>query len=391
MTTRPQIGADARARGVSRDRRSSGRFGPGSLARRLAASYAVVVLADVIVFVLAVKFLSPLHQPPVPPTTAAEVADFQYRLDSSLLRALLIGSGISLAVGAVATLAITRLMLEPLTNLRASAQRLREGHYGEQIPIPRQPELADLASDLNLLAARLADVETRRARLVSDLAHELRTPLTIIEGQLVGIADGVYEFSPELLGSVREELDRLRRLTEDLSGLSRAEENAYTLIRQRTDLATLSVELGNKLRPRFAHRTIDLICATAGPADAVVDPQRVTQILSNLLVNALAATPAGGRVTSTVTQRPDQVTIEISDNGRGIAAGDLARIFDRFERVAPAQERSGDAGSGIGLTIARSLAHAHAGTLSADSPGPGRGATFTLILPIHPPTEQNPP
>jgi histidine kinase len=181
----------------------------------------------------------------------------------------------------------------------------------------------------------------------------------------------------------------LRRLTEDLSGLSRAEENAYTLIRRRTDLAALSVELGEKLRPRFAHRNIDLICATAGPAHAVVDPERVTQILSNLLVNALAATPSRGRVSSTVTQRSDQVTIEISDSGRGIAASDLARIFDRFERVAPAEERVGAAGSGIGLTIARSLARAHGGTLTADSPGPGRGATFTLILPVHPPAEQS--
>ena len=370
--------------------RLHGRFGPGSLGRRLAASYAVVVLVDVIVFALAVKLLSALGHPPTPPATAAEMALFKSRLEASLLRALLIGAGISLAVGAVATVAITRLMLEPLTNLRASARQLREGHYGEQIPIPRQPELADLASDLNLLAARLADVETRRARLVSDLAHELRTPLTIIEGQLVGVADGVYEFSPELLASVREELDRLRRLTEDLSGLSRAEENAYTLIRQRTDLAALTVELGGKLRPRFSHRDIDLVCATAGPAYAVVDRERVTQILFNLLVNALAATAANGRVTSTVTQQPDQVTIEVSDNGRGIASDDLTRIFDRFERAAPVTERVGEAGSGIGLTIARSLARAHGGSLSADSSGPGRGATFTLVLPIHPPAEPNP-
>jgi signal transduction histidine kinase len=275
-------------------------------------------------------------------------------------------------------------MLEPLVNLRASAQRLREGRYGEQIPLPRQPELADLASELNMLAARLADVETRRARLVSDLGHELRTPLTIIEGQLVGVADGVYEFSPELLDSVREELDRLRRLTEDLSGLSRAEENAYTLIMQRTDVAALTVQLGEKLRPQFAHRDIDLICATAGPAMALVDPARVTQILSNLLINALDATPAGGRVTCTVTQRPERVTIEISDTGRGIGTGDLARIFDRFERVAPAREPNGAAGSGIGLTIARSLARAHGGTLTADSPGSDLGATLTLILPTHP-------
>lgn len=367
----------------------------GSLTRRLAASYTVVVLVDVVVFVLSVRFLSPLaHAAPATLGTTADVQAYQNRLDTSLLRALIIAVGISLAVGALATVLITRLMLEPLSSLRASARRLREGQYGEQIPLPRQPELTDLATDLNLLAARLADVETRRARLVSDLAHELRTPLTIIEGQLVGVADGVYDFNPELLASVREELARLRRLTEDLSGLSRAEENAYTLARSRTDVYAVTVAVADKLRPQFAARAIDLRAVDppaidvravrSASATAEVDPERVTQILANLLLNALAATPARGQVCTTVSRGIDRVTIEVSDTGRGIAAPDLDRIFERFERVAPARERPGAAGSGIGLTIARSLARAHGGTLTATSPGPGRGATFTLTLPIRP-------
>ncbi len=370
--------------------RRRGTHGRGSLTRRLAGSYAVVVLVDVLVFVLSVRFLSPLaHPAPKTLTTTADVQAYQNRLDTSLLRALIIGAGISLAVGALATVLITRLMLEPLSSLRASAQRLREGQYGEQIPVPRQPELTDLATDLNLLAARLADVETRRARLVSDLAHELRTPLTIIEGQLVGVADGVYSLSDALLGSVREELARLRRLTEDLSGLSRAEENAYTLITRQIDLAALTLDVADKLRPQFVHRNIaiDTAAGASGPIYADVDPERVTQILSNLLLNALAATPTGGRVTATVTHTADQVLVDVSDTGRGIAAADVDRIFERFERVAPARERPGAAGSGIGLTIARSLARAHGGSLTAASPGPGRGATFTLALPVRRPGE----
>jgi signal transduction histidine kinase len=365
-------------------RARSGRFGHGSLAWRLAASYALVVLVDMLVFVVTVHFMSPLAHPALTTLrSAAQGQDYQNRLGHSLLRALLVSAAISLAVGGVATLAITRLMLEPLRRLRASARRLREGHYGEQIALPRQQELTELATDLNLLASRLADVETRRARLVSDLAHELRTPLTIIEGQLVGVSDGVYEFSEELLDSVREELDRLRRLTEDLSGLSRAEEGAYTLVKRETDLSSLTVDVVEKLRPQFTDRNIALSSSTSERACAEVDPGRVTQILANLLLNALAATPTQGHVAATVTERQGSVTIEVSDTGRGIASSDLSRIFDRFERVAPTRERPGAAGSGIGLTIARSLARAHGGTLAADSAGPGRGATFSLTLPTH--------
>jgi signal transduction histidine kinase len=354
-----------------------------SLWQRLLLSYALVVLVDVIVFALVAAWLSQkARHAPIGVTTPAGFESYMHDLGQSLLDALFIAAAISLVVGAIATVAITKLILEPLSRLSASARRMREGNYGEQIALPYQPELTELATDLNLLAARLADVETRRARLVSDLAHELRTPLTIIEGQLVGVADGVYEFSDELVHSVREELDRLRRLTEDLSGLSRAEENAYTLTRQDTDLSSLARRVSDRLRPQFSARDIALTTTTSGPACASIDPERVNQIVANLLLNALAATPGGGRVALAVSpEHDDSVMIEVTDNGRGIAATDIERIFERFERVAPIHEAPRGAGSGIGLTIARSLARAHGGDLSAASSGPGTGATFTLRLP----------
>jgi signal transduction histidine kinase len=278
---------------------------------------------------------------------------------------------------------ITGLLLEPLSRLRAAARRLSDGHYNEQIAPPYPPELVELADDLNELAARLSDIETRRARLVSDLAHELRTPLTIIEGQLVGVSDGVYDFSGELVGSVREELGRLRRLTEDLSGLSRAEENAYQLNAVPAELAALVVRLTDLMRPQFDHRDVqlDVICV---PVVAVVDPDRVTQILANLLSNALTATPGGGRVQVSLHARDAHAAIEVSDTGHGITAADLNRIFERFERVIPAHDQA-DVGSGIGLTIARALARAHGGEVAARSPGRDQGATFTLSLPLPPP------
>jgi signal transduction histidine kinase len=239
---------------------------------------------------------------------------------------------------------------------------------------------------VNVLAARLADLEVRRARLVSDVAHELRTPLTIIDGQLAGVEDGVYALDSDLIASLREELDRLHRLTEDLSGLSRAEESAYELRRARTDLAALSEDVTSRLRPQFTHAGIELRQRTSARADADVDPHRITQILTNLLRNALAATSPGGTVTVTTSDTGHTVTVEVTDTGRGIAPADLKRIFERFERVPSGDEQGNPdrAGSGIGLTIARSLARAHGGELTAASGGVGRGTTMTLALPADP-------
>jgi histidine kinase len=178
----------------------------------------------------------------------------------------------------------------------------------------------------------------------------------------------------------------LRRLTEDLSGLSRAEESAYELHRARTDLAALGEDVTSRLRPQFTHAGIELRHCTSGPADADVDPYRITQILTNLLRNALAATPPGGTVIVTTSHADRTATVEVTDTGRGIAPADLERIFERFERVPGSDERDDPdrAGSGIGLTIARSLARAHGGELAATSGGAGRGTTMTLALPAEP-------
>ena len=353
----------------------------GSLARRLLLSYGVVVLVDVAVFVSTDLYMTSRGLDGTPGSSDYREAVLTNQLGSVVTAAL-----ISLLVGAVTAVLLPRLLLDPLRQLRRSTRSLMEGRYTDSVPEPRLPELSDLAQDVNVLAARLADLEVRRARLVSDVAHELRTPLTIIDGQLAGVEDGVYSLDSDLIASIREELDRLHRLTEDLSGLSRAEESAYELHRARTDLAALSEDVTSRLRPQFTHAGIELRQCTSGPAYADVDPHRITQILTNLLRNALAATPAGGTVTVTTGYAVHTATVEVTDTGRGIAPADLERIFERFERVPGSDERRNPdrAGSGIGLTIARSLARAHGGELTADSGGIGRGTTMTIALPAEP-------
>ena len=205
----------------------------GSLARRLLLSYGVVVLVDVAVFVSTDLYMTARLD------GTSRDSGYRDELLANQLGAVATAALISLIVGAVAAVLLPRLLLDPLRQLRHSTRSLMEGRYTDSVPEPRLPELSDLAQDVNVLAARLADLEVRRARLVSDVAHELRTPLTIIDGQLAGVEDGVYSLDSDLIASIREELDRLHRLTDDLSGLSRAEESAYKLHRAQTDLAGL--------------------------------------------------------------------------------------------------------------------------------------------------------
>jgi histidine kinase len=354
------------------------------LRTQLMFTYALVLIIDVVTFAVTVDLITPLgaNKPSLIPTAAA-MHQYSAQLGSGLLRGLFAGVALSLTTGVLAAILITRLVVGPLEHVRIAARHMTDGHYETRVPTPRQPELAGIAGDLNTLAARLSETEKRRVRLVSDLAHELRTPLTILRGQIDGLADGLYQPSPELVGSMSEEVERLRGLTSELSHLSRAEENAYQLQPRETDLSALAHAVADRLRPEFCEHGVTLAVAAAGPALAVVDPDRVSQILVNLLTNALAACDRGDRVTVSLGHEAELFVLRVTDTGCGIAPDHIERIFERFERRTAPGHPAPHRGSGIGLTIARALAHAHDGTLMAQSAGPGRGATLTLTLPAH--------
>jgi histidine kinase len=358
------------------------RLGQARLLTQLMLTYALVLIIDEGTFALAVYFITPIGQnkPALIPTAQA-MQQYSERLGSGMLRALFAGVGLSLITGVFAAILITQLVVRPLEHVRTAARHMTDGRYQTRVPVPRQPELAGIAGDLNTLAARLSQTEKRRVRLVSDLAHELRTPLTILSGQIDGLADGLYQPSADLADSMSEEVERLRRLTSELSHLSRAEENAYQLQLRDTDLAGLTRDVAGRLRPEFGRHGITLAVAAAGPVPGVVDPDRVSQILVNLLTNALAACDGGDLVTVRLARDGDVLVLRVSDTGCGIAPQNLELIFERFERHTAPGHAAPHRGSGIGLTIARALAHAHGGTLTASSAGAGHGAEFTLTLP----------
>lgn len=300
-------------------------------------------------------------------------------LISALNTALLVAVLVSAAAGGLVAAFVTRRILRPLDAVRAVTRRIAAGEYDATVPPPREPELAALASDVNTLAGTLADTETRRTRLLGDVAHEMRTPLTALDGYVEGLVDGVFAPTPDSLQAMAEELRRLHRLADDLSTLSRTQEGRLDLRPVDADLVALARHACERLRPQFEDAGVTLTL----PADAAVpvhiDVDRITQVVTNLLGNALLATPSGGTVTVTAEAAGNQAVATVTDTGVGLRAQDRERIFERFYRAPNPPRRS--SGSGVGLTIARGLARAHGGDLCAESTGPGGGATFVLTLP----------
>jgi histidine kinase len=298
----------------------------------------------------------------------------------SLTVALAVALGVGILAALVAAFFVSGRMLRPLDRVRSAVRRMAGGHYGEPVPVPPYVELAELATDVNALGSALEASEARRARLVSDLAHEMRTPITSLDGFVEGLEDGVFEPGADTLAAMRFETRRLQRLADDLGALSRADEEAFDLHLEETDLGTIATTAAHGMAARFAAAGLGLSIAAMPELPVRGDLDRLAQVITNLLRNALRHTPRPGSVAVHGEVRGRWGVVMVADTGEGIASEDLERIFDRFFRVDSATPSPG--GAGIGLTIARSIARAHHGDLVADSSGPGRGAVFTLSLPL---------
>ena len=180
---------------------------------------------------------------------------------------------------------------------------------------------------------------------------------------------------------LREQVDRLARLSEDVALVTSAEEGRLRLDRRTTDIARVARDAVTQAQARYADSDVTVVADAPDELTVNADPDRIGQVLTNLLDNAVRHTPAGGRVTVQASRDHDDARVTVTDTGEGIAAEHLPPVFDRFYRVDTARDRR-HGGSGIGLSIARAIARAHGGSLEAASPGPGAGATFTLRLPM---------
>jgi two-component system sensor histidine kinase BaeS len=269
-----------------------------------------------------------------------------------------------------------RRLTRPVADLVEAASRIERGDYTARVAERGPREARSVARAFNAMTARLELTQAQRRSFLADVAHELRTPLSIIRGQAEGIADGIYPGDPAHLAPIIDATQTLDRLVEDLRTLALSEAGSLELAREPVEIAALVHESLASFQAPAEAKGVDLREQVQEGIPAVdADPVRIRGVLVNLLANAVAHTPAGGRVSVRADRTGDSVEIAVTDTGAGIPEELLPRIFDRFVK-GPASR-----GTGLGLAIARDLVRAHGGTISAES-RPGSGTTVRFTLPL---------
>ncbi|MGD8736665.1 MAG: ATP-binding protein [Anaerolineae bacterium] len=306
-------------------------------------------------------------------------SEFLQQVNRSLLWAGLAAGGVALVLGSLLAWQLTA----PLRALTRAAHRLADGE-ATQVTVRSADEIGELGTAFNQMAQSLARQEMLRRNMMADIAHELRTPLSVIRGDLEALLDGVYKPSPKALASLQEETLLLSRLVNDLQALAQAEAGQLRLERRATDLSGLleGVVAGFELQAESQSQRLRLDLAADLPL-VDVDPQRVRQVVANLLSNAMRHAPAGvdgrdGQVVVAAGVNEGMAQVSVSDDGPGIPADEVAHVFDRFWRGGAARAE----GSGLGLAIARELVRAHGGRIWVESEV-GQGSRFSFTLPLY--------
>lgn len=360
---------------------------PLGLAWRLFAAVGLVVIGGAGTMVVSVlltahpAFRSHLDQiqPPLSPQAQTHVDE---AFAGGVFSALSLSVTAALAVALVVTWLVAQRVAAPITKAAEAAYRVADGDYETRLPQPRLgPEFDRLTTSFNTMARRLADTEQTRRRLLTDLAHELRTPLASMQATIEAITDGILPSDASTLATLTEQSQRLHRLVNDLSAVSRAEERQLNLNPIPVSLSDIVITARAGAQARCEAKGISLIADLAHATGKVlVDPDRLAEALGALLDNASRHTAPGGTVTIRATRHGNQCRIAVTDNGVGFEPAVTHRLFERFYRGDPSRSNT-SSGSGIGLTIARAIIQAHHGQLRANSKGPGYGATFEITLP----------
>jgi histidine kinase len=302
---------------------------------------------------------------------------------ASVNEAVSVAAILALVVSLGASIAFSRRIVAPLQDMSAASRRIAQGKYDERVSIGSADELGQLAESFNEMAGELEQVEARRRQLIGDVSHELRTPLTAIKGSMEGLIDGLLPADPETFQQIHNEADRLNRLVDDLQELSRVEAHAYPLEFHDVDLSRVITTVNKRLSPNARSKSIILTSNIPHDFPSIkADEDRLIQILTNLISNAIQYSPEGGKVSISVEQRMDEIQICVADTGIGIPPEQLQNIFTRFFRLDKSRSRATGGGSGVGLTIARLLVEAHGGRIWVESDGEGKGSRFIFTLPV---------
>jgi signal transduction histidine kinase len=302
--------------------------------------------------------------------------EFIERINITLFYGALIGAVIALLLGVFLSRSLTR----PIRELTQATHAVSEGDLSQQVPVRSNDELGELAQAFNKMSSELLRSVNTRKQMTADIAHELRTPLSLILGHAEAVHDGVLQPSRENFEIIRDEATRLEHLVNDLRTLSLADAGELSMQLQTTEPQRLLHEVASLYQYQTQKKNIALALDVVPNLPTIkVDPGRMTQVLTNILDNAMRHTPEGGRIVLAAKEVKDMVELSVQDSGPGLRSEDINRIFERFYRTDSARQRE-DGGSGLGLAIAKSIVQAHGGQLSAESK-PGAGLQVIIRLP----------
>ncbi|HSH04001.1 MAG TPA: ATP-binding protein [Anaerolineae bacterium] len=359
-----------------------------SLGVKIFISYLVVIVVGGVSLMITAEFVAPTalarHMAGMEMMMGANmgmVTDLTESFRTAVNEVLLIATVIALIAAVVVSLFVTRRIITPIQSMQKASKNIAAGNYEERVLISSQDELGAFAHSFNQMAEALEQTEKRRRHLIGDVAHELRTPLSNIRTVMEGLIDDVLTPDMATFLNVQREVSRLQKLVYHLEELSRAEAGQIILERRLLPPTALIHAVVQRLQPQFDDKEITVhIDLPPNLPQVYIDPERITQVLLNLLGNALQYTRPGGRVTIRAKFQSNEIAIAVQDNGIGIAPEHVPHIFERFYRVDKSRSRVGG-GSGIGLTISKHLVEAHGGRIWVESSQLGEGSIFVFTLP----------
>jgi two-component system OmpR family sensor kinase len=321
------------------------------------------------------------------PVESAILGPLEQTFVTRLRWLLVVGALLAVGLGLLLGLAISRNLTAPLGRLAGAARAVANRDFSRRVNVEGSAEIAEVARAFNEMTTKLEQSEGQRQNMVADVAHELRTPISVIQGNLRAILDDVYPLDKAEISRLYDETRLLSRLVDDLRELALADAGQLRLHVRPVDTVRLIQGTLDNLSLAAEAQEIELRAELPRTLPSVqADADRLTQVLRNLLVNALQHTPRGGVVIVSACNTDSVVEIVVSDTGEGIVPQDLSHVFDRFWRADRARAR-GDrwtGGTGLGLSIAHSLVTAQGGRIWVES-NPGEGSTFHFTVPTTPP------
>lgn len=359
---------------------------PSSLATRLFTAQLLVIgvtfLALMVTIVLIAPGLFMYHLEMTGEDSPIVQQHAQEAFELSVGWALLAAAAVGVTAATLLSWFLARRVSRPISELAVAAEAVAHGDYDVEVPDAGfGAELHTLAESFQDMADGLATTDDARAKLLSDLSHEIRTPLATLEAHIDGLDDGLVHAVPATFEVMRGQVHRLKRLASDVRLAAQAQEHALDLNLQTVRVSQLVDAACAVYEPQYHDKGVHLRNSCHDQDEIVhVDPDRMQQVLGNLLDNALRHTPAGGTVEVSCRRGSMFIDIDITDSGEGIPPEELDTVFQRFHRLDDSRGRG--AGSGLGLTIARAIVQDHGGRLTAFSEGPATGTRLTISLPV---------